>query len=64
MMKRGVWMDIGRLDLVGVSVSCVIPFGMSVGCHSYGGGCRRIGGALLFRLLCLCFCRRVLNFFD
>ena len=30
-MKIGVWMAIGRLDLVGVSVSCVVSFGMRRG---------------------------------
>ena len=30
-MKRGVWMDISRLNLVGVSVSCVVSFGMRRG---------------------------------
>ena len=31
MMKRGVWMSIGRLILGGVSVSCVVSFGMRRG---------------------------------
>ena len=30
-MKRGVWMAIDRLVLVGVSVSCVVSFGMRRG---------------------------------
>ena len=31
MMNRGIWMAIGLLDLVGVSVSCVGSFGMRRG---------------------------------